>query len=69
MCNCNTDTTIFKLKLIEAREKSTTRKPYGVYFEKFKGRGSFPFVESIRRITSNDKICCYFLNDGTKVDK
>jgi len=69
MCKCNTNTSLFKEKLKEADNKNTRRTKYGVYFQEFIGKGHFPFVAKVKDIIANEDVCCYYLSDGTKVDK
>jgi len=69
MCKCNTSTTAFEKAMLDAQSKNTRRTKYGIYFQEFIGRGSFPFIDKIKNIEANDSICCYYLSDGTKVDK
>lgn len=69
MCKCNTNTTDFEKALLDAESKNTKRTKYGIYFQEFKGRGSFPFVDKVKNIEANEAVCCYYLSDGTKVDK
>lgn len=70
MCKCNTKSLDFQKALLEAKARGTKRTKYGVYFEEFPTKNkSFPFVDKIKNIEANVKICCYYLSNGSKIEK
>jgi len=70
MCRkCKTKTRQFAEALAQAEAKTEGRKKYAVYTRTFADGVNYPFVGKIATIKKDESICCYYLPDGTKVDK